>query len=166
MEEFESWLRDNLFPDDFFNENYFEENLVLFSRPGGFEIESFIHCQHQAAAFSRQELFQAVMDACEQHQFSCHTIRFHVNIHDNCAWVLEWWDTLRCPEYPLPEFKRDALNYAYYFLQYRPAQEGGTTYVGLLGRSKDWLLLFDNSIQISFHGAKSLCDTLKTKLHL
>ena len=89
---------------------------------------------------------------------------FQVNVHDNLASELE-----RSGDYPYPLGEiGPPLMHLYRLLEEHPAMEGGTSYVGLLGYGRDWLLLLEleNDFSIAVYGPEVFCRKLREGLDL
>ena len=54
----------------------------------------------------------------------------------------------------------------YYLLTENTADEGGTSYTGLIGKDKEWMLSieFENEIIFKVHGNEKFCNFVKKLL--
>jgi hypothetical protein len=159
------WIIQHLFPEDFFEAGAFPASTTLFRRPDARPyLESILHIPQVLARFTRGDLYEQLMQACESLQMERSGYWFQVNVHDNCARALERWG-----EYPYPLGPiGPPLLYLYSLLEEHPAQEGGTSYVGILGRDRDWLLLLELELEflIQVYGPPAFCEAVRRGLNL
>ena len=157
MQEFKDWLRQNLFLNDFFNREWYQDEVIVFARRAPYSlVEDFVHKANEPVPFSREQLFRAVMKTCGQHRLERNAIFFHIQVHDNCAFTIPLIEKRPYPPRQMPLFE-----------MYEKLQDVvGTTYCGLLGQNKDWLLLFEHEkeIRIDFFADGAVCDTLRREL--
>jgi hypothetical protein len=170
--EFAKWLQENLFTDFaiFFDSKIFPSEVVLYSRQPVVRVSE--HLQRMQELFTREDLYRAVMKACDVHGRERNALWFHVNLIDQAIWELD--DYKKYP-YPLPHSERP-LSTLFWRLEKHPAAERGTTSVGLLSQDKKWLLLIEHGadsyytgreeadFKIRFCGSEDLCKTVRSFL--
>ena len=161
----DEWLTRHLFPDGFFDPAAFPAGATLYRRadPRPY-LEAILHQPQILAPFPREELYRELMKACGVLGLKRSARLFQVNVHDNLASELE-----RSFDYPYPLGDiGPPLMYLYQLLEEHPAMEGGTSYVGLLGYGRDWLLLLEleNDFSIAAYGSEEFCRKLREGLGL
>ncbi|PFW90680.1 hypothetical protein COL32_10475 [Bacillus pseudomycoides] len=163
--EITEWLEKYIFPIDFLEDCYFDVNTILYSvnlAKHHTIVCSIVH-NSEPATFSPEELNAAILEGCRKIGLNEGCYYFNVNVHDNIARVVE-----SIGSYSL---KRAEKNYAlfplYYLLTENRAVEGGTSYTGLIGRNKDWMLTIEFATKINFivHGSKEFCDVVYQALY-
>jgi hypothetical protein len=159
-QELSDWIGHNLFPDDFSNPQFFEASLALYSavipKP---LIATIIHAGEQIPKFSvsQEQLNKILLESCQELRIIPGANWFQVNCPDN---VLQEVVAVGPYSYRQPLFP------LYYRLEYCPAEEGGVSIVGLLGKNKDWMLTIEdaNQLTIAVHGSKLFCERVKDKI--
>lgn len=150
-----AWLEQQLFPE-FFDHTVFEASASLFR----FQIEDSLledalYRGVPQTGFQKAQLNDAVNQAAIRTCGTSDALWFHVNIHDNLVRQVERFGRYDF-DWPLVPI--------YIMLIYQQAAEGGTTYAGLLGADRSWVLLFADQTSISVHGKPSfvndVCQTL------
>ena len=156
--EISVWIEKQLFPEEFLREEYFESTVTLFSveikRP---LIETLVHHSTPRFDVSKQQVSQCLLETCQELSLIAGAYWFHVNVHDNVARVVEGVGVYSYRQLLFPLYER---------LEYSPAEQGGTSYVGLLGKQKDWLLLIEleNKLNIVVYGSTAFCQRIKQKI--
>lgn len=157
------WLPAYLFPEGFFDRNAFPSYRVLARRTLHWPLlEGILHETQIPVRFTRADLYREVMKACGLLKLTRSGSWFQFNVHDNCNPILEGLG-----EYPSPlKAKIVPLLNLYSLLEEKPAEQGGTSYTGLLGVNRDWLLLFEreNEFVISVHGPHLFTDMVWQEL--
>ena len=173
MNVFRKWLQENLFTHDFFDNKFFSHEIELYSHQPLSTLQK--HLQLREEKFTHENLYRPVMKACGVHKLKRDGLWFHVNVVDQCVWILE--DYKRYP-FPLPHSEKP-LGTLFWRMEKYPAEQAGTTYVGLLSDDRKWLLLIEHgaeSIETLHHESdfkirfcstealcKTVCSFLKTK---
>ena len=170
MVELWNWLEENLFTHNYFDSKYFPHELMLYSHAPRLQISE--HFEQMETQFSRENLYRAVMKTCSTHKRNRNALWFHVNVVDQAVWILEDYQRYA---YPLPP-REKPLARLFQRMEEHPADQGGTTYVGLLSDDKKWLLLLERcgqpmitrgeqaDFKISFYGSQELCKTVRSFL--
>ena len=165
MNAFWRWLQESLFTHDFFDNKFFPHEVELYSHQPSVALSN--HLLHMEEQFTREDLYRAVMKACGTHKLKRDGLWFHVNIIDQCVWSLE--EYRRYP-YPLPPSEKP-LGTLFWRIEKYPADQAGTTYLGLLSDDKKWLLLIEKGadfqgadFKIRFCGSEALCKTVRSFL--
>ncbi len=165
-EEIIKWLEDNIFSDDFLEDNYFQENNTIYEIDLGLYdsfLEAAIHCPSYAK-FSPRELNDSILNACQSQNLSELSYCFNVNVHDNSYRTVGLNGI-----YSFVEYCRK-LHPLYDILSNNRAREGGESYTGLLGIKKDWMITFtlegDNRFIIRAHGSEEFCKQVLDNLAL
>lgn len=163
--EIEKWLEQYIFPEDFLEDNYFDVNKVLYSvdlRGHFTTIHSIIHNCHPAK-FSREDLNMALLKGCRTIGLDKRCNYFNVNVHDNVSRIVE---SIGGYNLDSQEDKRLLLFPLYFLLTENRAEEGGTSYTGLIGKAKDWMLSieYELDIIIKIHGNQDFCDLVESYL--
>lgn len=159
-QELSEWIGKHLFPGDFSNPQFFETSLTLYSafvpRP---LIATIIHAAEQIPKFSvsQEQLSQILLESCQELRIIPGANWFQVNCPDN---VLQEVVAVGLYSYRQPMFP------LYHRLEYCPAEEGGVSTVGLLGKNKDWMLTIEaaNQLTIAIHSSKLFCERVKGKI--
>ncbi|MDM5190705.1 hypothetical protein QUF99_26260 [Bacillus sp. DX4.1] len=163
--EITEWLEKYIFPIDFLEDCYFGVNTILYSVNLAKHHTTFYSIVHNSkpATFSPDELNTVILEGCRKTGLNEGCYYFNVNIHDNIAREVESIGTY--------SLKRADKSYAlfplYYLLTENRAVEGGTSYTGLIGRNKDWMLTIEFKKEIIFrvHGSKEFCDVVYHALY-
>lgn len=155
------WIESKLFRRDDFDPQQFEHSITLYRADLSWPLRHMLfHTPPVPAPFSPDQLQTALRDTCHAVGSVPAAFWFLVNIHDNCVTELEG-----CGGHSL---LRDRLMRLYQVLEGCPAEEGGTSYVGLVGSKLDWVLLLEESttFSISFFGAERVCSALRDRLSI
>jgi hypothetical protein len=157
IEEIRAWITGRLIDaDGYFSPAGFEFAVSLYSTPLSWSfVLSLIDGGTQPAPFrvadgrsKYEELIRAVKQASRNEA----AFWFYITDPDNCHSVLEWVE---------PCHYDHTLHAHLQWFETSPADEGGCSYLGLAGSSKQWLLLHEynraNSFGISLHGPSEFC---------
>jgi hypothetical protein len=151
-----------LFPEDFATVNYFDSSFILYSVALSLTpIATLIHASHTLPKFqiSEKQLNQIILETCQELNIIPGAYWFQVNCPDNVLQVVVAVGvySYRQPLFPL-----------YERLHCFPAEEGGLTIVGLLGKNRDWMFTieFENQLILSVHGSNAFCDKIKEKVKI
>jgi hypothetical protein len=145
------WLEANVFPVDHLEPTVFEVMEVLYRCELHYSLlEQLVFGRPTPAPFSPDDLNRAVMAGCQSEGFELSAWWWNVNVHDNCARVVERIGTYRFSDPLVPLFIQ---------LEGNPAEQGGTSYAGLLDCRYRWALSIEsaNEIIIAVHGPSSFC---------
>jgi hypothetical protein len=146
-----TWIEGNLFPEDFLDPVAFASTEVLYrcAIPGPL-LELVVFGRPRPASFSPADLNDAISAACRADDIEPSAFWWSVNVHDNCARVVE-----RVGIYSFA----DPLEPLLIQLAYNPAVEGGTSYAGLLDRRHRWALSLESGTDfvIALHGSAAFC---------
>ncbi len=159
--ELSKWIGRNLFPEDFSDTRYFESNLILYSATiSRTPIAMLIHASHTLPNFqlSEQQLNQILLKSCQELRIIPGAYWFQVNCPDNVLQVVVAVGVYSYRQPLVPLYER---------LCYFPAEEGGVTIVGLLGKNRDWMFTIEseNQLILSVHGSRAFCDKIKEKVN-
>ncbi|MED4729908.1 hypothetical protein P9597_17505 [Aneurinibacillus migulanus] len=143
------WLEKYIFPNDFLEDKYFESYTVLYSADLKRYFTLFQSIVHnpKPATFSPEDVNDALLKACNILNVNEGCRYFNVNVHDNIARTID-----SIGKYSLKRHDTPALFPLYYLLTENRAKEGGTSYTGLIGKNKDWMITieFENEIVFKF----------------
>jgi hypothetical protein len=152
------WLKQNIFPNDFLEDNFFYTNRILYSadlRGHHTLFYSIVHNPHPAN-FSPKDINDALLKGCSMFGINEGCNYFNVNIHDNFASEIE-----SIGKYSLKRQDDTSVLFPlYYLLTENRAQEGGTSYTGLLGKNKEWMFSIEFGTEINYkvHGNIEFCN--------
>lgn len=154
--DFKHWLEQVVFPDDCFREAAFESGASLYHFDLNRSLlEQVVHYGVPSAGFTEAQLNAAIREACNEVEQSEDVWWFHVNVHDGIVRVVEKFGRYNY-SYPLVPI--------YILLNHHQAEQGGTTYAGLVSPHRSWMLLFDCGNSISVHGSHAFVRTVVRKV--
>lgn len=161
-EELSKWIGRNLFLEDFSDTHYFESSLTLYSATiSRTPIATLIHASHTLPNFqiSEQQLNRILLESCQELKIIPGAYWFQINCPDNVLQVVVAVGVYSYRQPLVPLYDR---------LHCFPAEEGGVTIVGLLGKNRDWMFTIEseNQLILSVHGSKAFCDTIKEKVKI
>jgi hypothetical protein len=159
-EELSEWIGRNLFPEDFSDTHYFESSLTLYSATiYRTPIATLIHASHKLPNFqlSEHQLNQVLLESCQELKIIPGAYWFQVNSPDNVLQIVVAVGIYSYRHPLVPLYER---------LHCFPAEEGGVTIVGLLGKNRDWMFTieYENQLILSVHGSKAFCGKIKEKV--
>jgi hypothetical protein len=158
------WLEQYIFPNDFLEENFFNTSTVLYSVDLNNHLTLFHSVVHnlKPAIFSPEDLNESLLEGCRMFGINEGCNYFNVNVHDNISRVIESIGTYSLKR----QDKTSILFPLYYLLTENTAGEGGTSYTGLIGKDKEWMLSieFENEIIFKVHGNEKFCNFVKKLL--
>ncbi|MFZ7942593.1 hypothetical protein [Neobacillus sp. 19] len=160
----EEWLEKYIFPNDFLEDNFFNSSIVIYSVDLSNHytlFHSLVHNQ-KAAKFSPEDLTNAILKGCRKFRLNEGCYYFNVNVHDNIK-----RETDSIGNYSLKrQNEKNTLFPLYYLLTENRAKEGGTSYTGLIGMNKEWMLSieFENKIIFKVHGKVAFCEFVEKQL--
>ncbi len=164
MQELESWIYKELVgEDECINTSAFSETLPLYitSLANNF-VATIINGHGTPATFKVNPGEYQYNHIIKQVAFITDkepAVWFYYTVIDNAVGTLnDVWDCNYefCLDFPLEKFERE------------PAEEGGVSFLGLLGKNRAWLLLHTyepgESFEISFHSSASIVKRLESVL--
>lgn len=159
-EELAEWIGTYLYPEDLSVGQFFESTISLYSaqieRPF---IETLIHKNAQVPKFnvSAGELSQIILESCQELKIIPGAYWFQVNFPDNALRIVEAVGLYSYQQNMFPLYHR---------MEYFPADQGGLTVVGLLGKRRDWMFSVElgNQLVIAIHGSKLFCEQVNEKV--
>jgi hypothetical protein len=158
------WLKQNIFPEDFLVDNYFYTYRILYSLDLSEHHTLFYTIVHnpKPANFSPQNINEALLIGCNKLGLNEGCNYFNVNVDDNFASEIE-----SIGKYSLKRQDDTSVLFPlYYLLTENRAQEGGTSYTGLLGKNKEWMFSIELGTEIIYkvHGNKEFCNFVHEQL--
>jgi hypothetical protein len=158
--ELSLWIGKYLFPEDFTIIDYFKSSYSLYSTTiTRSPIAMLIHASHTLPKFnvSEQQLNQILLESWQELNIIPGAYWFQVNCPDN---VLQKVVAVGIYSYRNPLFP------LYTRLYYNPAEEGGVTIVGILGKNKDWMFTIEleSHLNLAVYGSEVFCEKVKQKV--
>ena len=142
----EKWLRENLFThyEFYFDNKLFPCEVVLYSNQLIVDVSE--HLQNMEKLFTREDLYNAVVKACETLKRKTNAYWFQINIIDQAVWTFEG-----IKKYPYPLlYPEKPLATPFWQLEKYPAEQRGTTYIGVLSEDVKWLLLIEHGVDAAY----------------
>ena len=151
------WLDAVLFPEDSFDETVFKASRSLYHvELHDSLLEDVVYRGIESSRFQKADLNTAIRDASSSLYGHSQAKWFHVKVHGGVAREVEKYGSYSF-DYPLIPI--------YNLLLYNKA-DNGTTYAGLASAQQEWVLLFEDSLDISVHGERWFVDRVSESLKL
>lgn len=161
--EMQAWLRSTQFTKDcYFEPTGFEREVILYETPLNWSfVLTIIEGTAKSASFSAEagcSKYRKLINVIQSATGNQEAFWFYGTDPDNTLSILSWIRVCNynnAPEYELNNFERF------------PADQGGVSWLGLVGADRKWLLLHEHdpsSFSIKFFGANDLCEKIATML--
>lgn len=160
IEEVKAWINDKLIgPDGFFDPSGFETSHTLYHTPltWSFVLSLIdgITCPAPFRVAKGCSPYNELIRSVQRTSGNEPAYNFYVTDPDNALSILQW--VHRC------NYERH-LGHLLESFERSPAEEGGCSWLGLTGVSRQWLLLHKynqcNSFSISIHGSPKFCQAV------